>query len=792
MSNLNENDFLQFFHKNYKKDWYIDEKNFKRNFISVENIAKKFMKTDINKGLDMTNINDIQWRKEMFGENKFQSNSNSTFLSFFFISMDDLMIKILFFLAIINIILDVIEKKVENGYKDGIILIISLLIYLFLMSLNDYSLYLKTLNIEKNRFLKKCKVIRNNKFQIILNRDLLVGDILVLNEGDIVEVDGFAIKEKKIGCDESALFEGENKYNIQYKSSKFTYNKNKKIEEYVCTFIFAGSYVVEGEGYLLVASLSKNIYKNGKLFYDMINNNEQENDNKSNNEIEEYEYYNEIGYYKMKISLFSEKIASSGLILFTFFGFILIIKEGILRKMEKKLILSLDYLYIIINKLIFILIGSLLAVPNNLYMVDFISFLFYEQKMKKNNIYFKHKKYPELSFIDTLIIFDTKKNFIFKDIKKEINKIIKEIKNYGINVILVTEKNFDDSLIFGKEIGIIENDEFKNAKKIENKYINLNKNNSINIESQTFKYLCGKYEINNINEKEKIKFSNIDFFKKCVYNLKILSEIKKEEKLILINGLELIGKNICLAGATIEDLKLLKMINISFGNNDDLDVLKENYSLILLDNSLNSFWKAFKYSSNLNYKVNLYIDFFISTFFTLLISNFMSIFFFKNLPINIFSILYLKIIVDLFVPYLIFQENSCKILISKNKNINNNFSLIFKICARGIILFLIFKKKINLYILDINNDLWKEDFNSIIFFIFIFMILIQLIIIIIKANYNFINTIFYFSIALIFQFFIIYFGSNIFRIKLLYQNNLIKCLIIALIDIPINIIAEFF
>lgn len=61
------------------------------------------------------------------------------------------------------------------------------------------------------------------------------------------------------------------------------------------------------------------------------------------------------------------------------------------------------------------------------------------------------------------------------------------------------------------------------------------------------------------------------------------------------------GKKICLTCATINELKLLKMVKIAFGSNDDLDILKDNYSLILFDNSIKFFWEAYKYSYNLNH-----------------------------------------------------------------------------------------------------------------------------------------------------------------------------------------------
>ena len=794
MSYFTENNFLQFFHKNYKKDWYNEERTFKSSFKSVENIAKKIMRTDIDKGLDMNNNDDINWRKQYFGENDYILNSKSTFLSFLIISLDDFTIKLLLFFSIILIIINSSEEGIKEGYKEGFLLIIHILIYIFLTSWNDYNLYKKTLNIEKKTKLKKCKVIRNNKLQIISNKNLLVGDILVLNKGDIVEADGFAIKENKIGVDESPLFQGE--YKIQYKSSKFEYNKNKK--EYICPFIFAGSYIVEGDIHLLVSALGKNIYKNDRIFSDMLNNNDKE----ASNKIEEFEYYKEIGYYKMKISFCSEKLSSAGLCIYIFFGFILITKKFFLTTLGNKPILSLDFLLNFINELINVLIGALLSIPNSLNMIDYISFLSNENIMIKNNIFFKHKKYPELAFIDTLLILDNNDNFIFKDEKKEeICTKIKTIKKSGINVILVTEKNFENAIILGLELGIITKEEFKNAKKIVNKYIILNKNNGLCMESEAFNSQYGKMDIEYFdNGKEKIKFANTKYFENVISYLKIIAKVKEVDKMILINGLQQIGKKICLAGATMDDLKILKMANISFGSCNDLDVLKDNYGLILSNNNMNLFWKAYIYSSNLNYKINQYIEFFIISFSTSLIINIIGTFIFKNLPLNKYLLIYQKIFVDLIVPHFISRDNSYQKLLTKQITEDDNYSYLnigFKIFLRGIILLYVMTKGLYLFKLDnnIEYNIWNDEneyYTTILFFILFFMMMILLLIIFIKSHSNIKNTGIYFSLLLITQFFIIGFERNAFKANnnTLSQSNLLKCFLFAFLIIPIDIFAQ--
>ena len=595
------------------------------------------------------------------------------------------------------------------------------------------------------------------------------------------------------------MFQGDDfKYKIQYKSSKFEYNKNNN--EYICPFIFAGSYIIEGNGYLLVAALGKNIYKNGKIYFDMLNDKEENinnnNQDSKDNDFDEYEYYKEVGYYKINISFFSERIASFGMCIFVFIGFILIVKDGILKKIENKSIMSLDYLYDVLNIIIFILIGSLLAVPNSLNMIDFVSYLSDEKIMEKNNIDIKYKKYPELAHIDTLIIFDNN-NIIENNKKEEISKVIKNIKNCGINIILVTDKDFEQSLVYGKELGIIDIWEFNNAQKIVNKYIELNRKKSICIESEFFNYLYGKIDIEQKNNgQKKVKFANIKYFKNLMANFKILSKVKNDDKLILLTGLRNMEQKICIVGATMDDLSLLKMVNISFGMSTDVDALKENYSLTLLDNSFIAFWKSYILSCNLNYKINQYMNFFTITFYTSLLINIIGLFYCKNILLNKYIIIYLKIIVDIITPYLISQENTCEKLIVKNINkcSSGYLSIIFKILLRGLILIIIMIKRETIFNnKDIGSesgyDIWNDKngfYVSVLFFILLFMIIIHLVIIIIKSKLNMIKAGIYVCFIVMSIFFVIY--SEIFKVRLLSQNVLIKCFGFALLVAPFDLV----
>ena len=818
-------DFSQFFNKNYNKPEYREEQLFKQKFISVKNFAQTILKSDIKKGINISDKskNDIEWRKRNFGINDyFYSSDQNTFFSFLSMSFDDPIIDFIFIISIILIIIDCLNEGIKSGYKEGLSIIISLLIYLSLNAYNDYNSKNKTIEYDKIRKEKKCKVIRNNKEEIISNRELLVGDILVLNKGDLVEVDGLFVQEKKIGIDESPIFQGENKYKIKYKSTNFIHDNEKN--EYICPFIFGGTYVVEGSGYMLVCAVGKNIYKNSKMIIEILEeknkninnlNNEEElyenNDiNRDEDEIEEY--INNYGYYKILVSALTEQISSIGFYFYILLGFIIIIKKTTIRIKDGYSFVSLEQVDIIINGILIALIGSIFSMINSLYMIDLIGFLSDQKKMKKNNIIFKYEKYSELAFIDTLIILDTQKPLIPGDHKNlETSKILRKLKSFGINIIFLSEKNIDNCIILGKEMGIIDEKEIEEGKKILKKYKNLVKENLLFIQEQPillegniFYSLCGDIEKEvKKNGNEKITFLNIDHFKKVINNLKIISNVRKEDKSILINGLKQIGKVISITGNSINDLKLMKIVNFSFGNNDDSDILKDNYSLTLLDNSLNSFWKAYIFSSNLLYKILQYLIFFISTFFSILIINSIGTILFRDIPINIIPMIYLFFIVDIASPSGVVEGNFCNKFLTQNKfskNIPfiNNKSLLkitIHVISRVIIIVYLMVKGNDLFNIEndqkLEHNMWNETNGfhlTILFSVLFFMILIHLIFIILETNTNFIKYGLNICILVMIHLLIINYGGKLTRTKPLNQNDLLKCFGLACLVIPLDLI----
>lgn len=824
MSNDNKYDLTELFSKNYGKPRHNEEKIFKQKYISIENLAQNVLKTDIKKGLNFLDNNDIEWRKKTFGKNEYYTSSEeNSFISFLLMSFEDPIIIITFIVSILLIIIDIINDGVKSGYQEGLSIIICLMFYLSLNAYLDYNSKNNIIEYDKIRKEKKCKVIRNNKEQMISNREILVGDIIVLKKGDIVEVDGFCVSEKIISMDESLIIKGENKYKIKQKSKNFIYEKETK--NYICPFIFSGAYVLEGTGYMMAGVVGKNIYKNKKMVKEIMeeknsNYNEENhlNENLEGNDYEDEleEYLNNYGYYKILISALSEQISSIGIYFFFLLGFLSIVKKTVIRMKEGKYFISLEELDIIINGILLALIGCIFSMINSLFMIDLIGFLSDYKKMKKNNIIFKYEKYAELAFVDTLIIIDNKNSLLANGDYNDYNetpKIIRQIKYSGINIIYLSEDNIEEAISKAKKVGILEEYEIEEGRKLLKKYRNLVKENllvikenPICLEGNIFYSLCGeiKKEIKKSGN-EKITIANLDNFKKVINNLKIVSNIRKEDKLLLFNGFKQIGKIISLYGNNLPDLNLTKIANFAFGQNNDYDILKDYYGLITLDNSLNSFWNAFIYSTNLIYKILQYLNYFISTYLSILIINAIGLIIFRDIPINLIPMIYLLSLLDIASPSGIVEGNINNKLLTSEKFyrnvplINNKhlLDIVIHIFSRVIIIVFLMVKGNGLFSVEsdskLEHNIWNETNGyhvTILFCTLFFMVLIHLTFIVIETNKNFVQFGLNICVLVIIQILIVNYGGKIARTKPLSQNDLIKCFGIASLVIPVEFLCK--
>ena len=204
------------------------------------------LKTDIEKGIDS-----IEGREEAFGSNKVFTEPVRHFCSFVWEALKDLMVRILIVAAIVSIVLGVAfsEDKAKD-WVDGVSIVVAVLVVVLVGSITDYQKELKfhELNEEQEKG-TVYKIIRNGVPEDHVSDDLLVGDIIMINYGDIIAADILLLEGNGIKIDESALTGESNAMKKEkYEKCKELLKLNKKESNLPSPLILSGTDCIEGSG----------------------------------------------------------------------------------------------------------------------------------------------------------------------------------------------------------------------------------------------------------------------------------------------------------------------------------------------------------------------------------------------------------------------------------------------------------------------------------------------------------------------------------------------------------------
>ncbi|XP_020677760.2 calcium-transporting ATPase 10, plasma membrane-type-like [Dendrobium catenatum] len=169
----------------------------------VDGIANK-LSTSTASGL-CTTEESLMGRQEIYGINKFTESVIRSFWVFLWEAFQDMTLIILGACAFISLIVGVLTEGWPKGAHDGLGIVASILLVVFVTASSDYrqSLQFKDLDKEKKKIL--IQVTRNGFRQKMSIYDLLPGDIVHLAIGDQVPADGLFLSGFSLLIDESSL-----------------------------------------------------------------------------------------------------------------------------------------------------------------------------------------------------------------------------------------------------------------------------------------------------------------------------------------------------------------------------------------------------------------------------------------------------------------------------------------------------------------------------------------------------------------------------------------------------------
>lgn len=328
------------------------------------------LKADLTTGLkdirgDTGNLDpDFVARKKGYGENRLPQRKCKTFWHFAWMAFNDKMIVLLTVLATVDLVLGIYQsvsaapEEPDVQWVEGVSIIVAVMVIVLATAINDFRMDCKFRLLSQKKDKRDVIVIRLGRAQQISIHDIVVGDLVHLETGDVIPVDGILIYGFSVQCDESSTT-GESELIEKTPAPK------TNIDDSSCydPFILSGSKVSNGVGTFLVTSVGENS-SYGKILMSL------------NNEVEETPL-------QQKLGVLARYIIHVGLVVGGIFFLIIFIRylvhlKGIKGGSRAKGKIFLDAFILAITVVV-------IAVPEGLPLAVTMSLAYATARMLKDN-----------------------------------------------------------------------------------------------------------------------------------------------------------------------------------------------------------------------------------------------------------------------------------------------------------------------------------------------------------------------------------------------------------------------
>ena len=367
-------DMSKIFNNEYNTSAHASEKYFKENCKSVEHIAQVF-RTDLINGLNSSNKGDLEWREKMWGNNHLPPEKENSILAHIIECFEDPTLRVLLVASIVSLIIGVAKDGIKTGWIEGTAIFFAVFLVVSISSYMNYQETEQFLKLSRETKLKKVLVIRDGREKEISIEDVLVGDVLKLRIGDIINVDGFVFGDAKAGMDESPVT-GES--DVMWKVNNF----ELKGQKYTCPFVFSGSQVVDGYGNMVVAAVGDKTFEGANKQLTNASGGKSEDDDDDDDA--------DLTPLKKQLNELSNLIGDLGYLMAILIGFVLFLKETIINLYSGISIWTSHELDVLVNAFIIAVTVIVVAIPEGLPMAVTIALAYSVDKMKREHNLVKH------------------------------------------------------------------------------------------------------------------------------------------------------------------------------------------------------------------------------------------------------------------------------------------------------------------------------------------------------------------------------------------------------------------
>uniref|UniRef100_A0A1D1Y7D9 Calcium-transporting ATPase n=1 Tax=Anthurium amnicola TaxID=1678845 RepID=A0A1D1Y7D9_9ARAE len=211
-----------------------------------------------DEGLDTNNPKSkrFQERQKYFGKNVLPKVAQRSLLSLIWEAYQDKILILLSIAALVSLIVGISEDysprhpkdEPRVGWVDGTAIIVAVAAVVLTNAINDYQKEKQFRKLNAKKEDRVVKLFRSGNEQQISVHEINVGDILFLEPGDIVPVDGIYLSGHNLVCDESSA------------TGESDPIKKGELEKKMDPFILSGSKVLDGVGKCVVIAVGPHSY----------------------------------------------------------------------------------------------------------------------------------------------------------------------------------------------------------------------------------------------------------------------------------------------------------------------------------------------------------------------------------------------------------------------------------------------------------------------------------------------------------------------------------------------------
>jgi len=223
----------------------------------------------------------IDERRKIYGQNRLPERKGKTLLQLMWIAYQDKVLLLLSVAAVISLALGVYQAVgvephtyVAPGcpgpgntctlpqveWVEGVAITVAIFIVVMVGSLNDYQKERQFQKLNAQKEARNVKCIRDGSERLMSVYDIVVGDICLLEPGEIVPVDGVFLSGHNVKCDESSATGESDLVRKAPYDEVLAEQENKGSHAKMDPFLLSGSKVSEGSGAYVVTSVGQHSF----------------------------------------------------------------------------------------------------------------------------------------------------------------------------------------------------------------------------------------------------------------------------------------------------------------------------------------------------------------------------------------------------------------------------------------------------------------------------------------------------------------------------------------------------